>query len=66
MVWLTDAHTCSGDGRWVYATNRGHDSLAVFPFDAKATPPLGPCRTFSSGGSLPWTFDANWTEARLS
>ena len=54
----------ANDGRrlFVYASNRGHDSLAGFEFDLR-TERLRPCTAFfPSGGSLPWTFDPLWGE----
>ncbi|MFM8617663.1 MAG: lactonase family protein [Opitutaceae bacterium] len=50
-------------GRFVYASNRGHDSLAVFEEDA-ATGRLRPVQTIASGGRTPRNFalspDGRW------
>jgi 6-phosphogluconolactonase len=45
----------SADGRFVYGSNRGHDSLAVFRVDA-ATGRLSPAGDVSSGGKTPRSF----------
>ena len=47
----------SPDGRHIYASNRGHDSVACFAFamGEKGDPSLQPISYSSSGGSLPWT-----------
>ena len=45
----------SADGRCVYASNRGHDAVAVFAVDA-GTGRLAPRRWASSGGRTPRFF----------
>lgn len=51
------------NGRFVYGSNRGHDSLAVFARDA-ATGKLAPVEVVPSGGGHPRNFsitsDGNW------
>lgn len=42
-------------GRFLYGSNRGHDSLALFPIDA-ATGRLKPAGRFSTGGRTPRSF----------
>ena len=42
-------------GKFVYASNRGHNSLALFQRDTKAGL-LRFDRCFSSGGESPWSF----------
>ncbi len=42
-------------GQYVYASNRGHDSLVLFQRDL-ATGRLKFDRCFSSGGQAPWSF----------
>ena len=37
------------NGRWVYSSNRGHDTIVRFEFDA-ATATLSPAREWSAGG----------------
>jgi 6-phosphogluconolactonase len=53
----------SPDGRFVYGSNRGHDSLAVFARDA-ARGTLTPVETVPSGGGHPRNFnltpDGHW------
>lgn len=53
----------SPDGRFVYGSNRGHDSLAVFARDA-ATGTLTPVEVVPSGGKHPRNFnlsaDGRW------
>jgi 6-phosphogluconolactonase len=53
----------SADGRFVYGSNRGHDSLAVFARDA-ATGRLSPVEIVPSGGKHPRNFnltpDGRW------
>lgn len=51
----------SACGRWLYASNRGHDSLAVF--EIHLPDPIGGdgvsiayVQSIPSGGSLPWSF----------
>lgn len=50
-------------GRFVYASNRGHDSIAVFEEDA-TTGRLQPVQTIASGGRTPRNFalspDGHW------
>ncbi|MFM8335319.1 MAG: lactonase family protein [Opitutaceae bacterium] len=50
-------------GRFVYASNRGHDSIAVFEEDT-ATGHLRPAQTIASGGRTPRNFalspDGRW------
>jgi 6-phosphogluconolactonase len=52
-----------GSGRFLYASNRGHDSLAVFPVDA-ASGQLGAPAFFPAGGRTPRGFalsaDSRW------
>ena len=43
-------------GNYIYASNRGHDSIAVFSFDA-ATADLKPIEFTSTGGQLPRDFN---------
>lgn len=45
----------SGDGRFVYASNRGHDSIAVFSFDA-ANGGLERVEIVPTGGRVPRNF----------
>lgn len=45
----------SPDGRFAYASNRGHDSIAVLAIDA-ASGALEPVQTISSGGETPRNF----------
>ncbi len=44
------------DGKYVYASNRGHDSIAVFSVDAQ-TGGLTPIQHIGSGGKTPRNFD---------
>ena len=46
---------CSSDGRFVYGSNRGHDSIATFAFD-EPTATLRPLAHTSSGGRTPRAF----------
>ena len=46
---------CSRDGRFVYGSNRGHDSIATFAFD-EPTAALQPLAHTSSGGRTPRAF----------
>ena len=45
----------SRDGRFVYISNRGHDSIAAFAIDA-ASGKLECIQHQPSGGRVPWTF----------
>jgi 6-phosphogluconolactonase (cycloisomerase 2 family) len=45
----------SADGRFVYASNRGHDSIGIFAIDA-ATGRLSPTGWTASGGKTPRFF----------
>jgi 6-phosphogluconolactonase len=65
---FTGASSCAEvcvhpNGRFVYGSNRGHDSIAVFGFDG-ATGKLTPIACTPSGGSNPRNFalspDGNW------
>ncbi|HUR59737.1 MAG TPA: lactonase family protein [Opitutaceae bacterium] len=51
------------NGKFVYGSNRGHDSIAVFAV-ARATGLLSPVQTISSGGKTPRNFalspDGRW------
>ena len=47
--------TIHPSGRFVYASNRGHNSLALFNRDLK-TGMLSFARCFSSQGEMPWSF----------
>ncbi len=44
------------NGRWVYASNRGHDSVAVFAFTAVPGPRLEPVQHQPTGGRTPRHF----------
>jgi 6-phosphogluconolactonase len=46
------------DGRFVYASNRGHDSVAVFTVDA-GSGTLASAGHVPSGGATPWCFDVD-------
>jgi 6-phosphogluconolactonase len=46
----------SPDGRYLYTSNRGHDSIAVFSIDPK-TGHLTPVQDISSGGKWPRNFE---------
>ena len=45
----------SSDGRFVYGSNRGHDSIAIFPVEGAAGE-LGPASFVASGGRTPRGF----------
>lgn len=45
----------SGDGRFVYAGNRGENSLTVFAVDPR-TDLLGTLQSVPCGGTTPWGF----------
>jgi 6-phosphogluconolactonase len=45
----------SASGRWVFASNRGHDSIVMFPFD-ESTGSLGPAHFTAAGGASPRDF----------
>ena len=57
--WEGENHTAdvhvSGDGRFLYASNRGHDSIAIFAIDA-ATGELTPAGCESTRGENPRNF----------
>ena len=48
--------TIHPNGKFLYASNRGHDSIAVFAIDAK-TGRLTPVEYVPSGGKTPRNFD---------
>lgn len=52
--WCADIHI-SADGRFLYGSNRGHDSIAVYSIDAK-TGELSPVQFAPTGGSFPRNF----------
>ncbi|MGX9133258.1 lactonase family protein [Rummeliibacillus sp. JY-2-4R] len=54
----------SSDGRFIYAGNRGHNSVAVFSVDVE-TNLLAPVETISSGGDWPRDFSLDPTEDYL-
>ena len=51
-------------GRFLYASNRGHDSIAVFAFD-EAAARLTPLQHVSTGGKIPRDFALNPTASLL-
>ena len=65
---FTGANKCAEirvhpNGRFLYASNRGHDSLAVFALDAEGG--LKPLQTISTGGRTPRNFVLDPTGAYL-
>jgi 6-phosphogluconolactonase len=53
---------CSPDGRWVFVSNRGHDSIAIFSVDA-ATGRIAAAGHAPAGGKTPRNFGVDPTGA---
>ena len=52
------------NGRHLYSTNRGHDSIAIFSIDEK-TGRVRPAGHVNSGGSFPWALSLDPTQRFL-
>ena len=62
VSWAADIHL-SPDGRYLYVSNRGHDSIAVFAVDREEGT-LTPVQHMATGGKTPRNFslspDGGW------
>lgn len=61
--WSTAEVAVSPDGRYVYVSNRGHDSIAVFGIADKGT--LTPVQNVETGGRTPRNFAIDPSGRRL-